>query len=293
MIAISLAAGTSSSARGIGSVWGSLRLAGLARAAFLAVLLVVAGCASGPRDADLADGFVEDGASDPLEGLNRQIFAINSAADALILRPISVFYRDVVPPPLQNNVRSVLNWIALPLTFINDLLQGEWDRAENTAARFVINAVVFGLGDIASDLGRKPQHSEDFGQTLAVWGLKDGGPYLVLPLIGPSNLRDAVGFGVDTTIDPVGNLLTLEQSLARAGMAGVDFRVRNGREIDELERTSIDYYAAVRSLYRQRRASEIRNGAPGDIPGGPGIGAAADQPPIPLTARRTDAPLTN
>ncbi|MSO71814.1 MAG: VacJ family lipoprotein [Alphaproteobacteria bacterium] len=262
-----------------------------ARFALLAVAVALAGCASGPRGADQVAGYADEDVNDPLEGLNRQIFAINSAADALILRPISVLYSEVVFTPVQNIVRSLLNYLTLPLTFINDMLQGEWDRAGDTATRFVINTMVLGLGDLAADFGRPEQHSEDFGQTLAVWGIRDGGPYLVLPFIGPSNIRDAVGFGVDVYTDPVGNVLTTGQSLARAGMAGVDFRVRNGHEIDELERSSIDYYATVRSLYRQKRASDIRNGAPDKLTPGPGIGDTG-QPVASLTAHNPEAPLT-
>jgi phospholipid-binding lipoprotein MlaA len=173
-------------------------------------------------------------------------------------------------------VRNVVQWLSLPLVFIHDLLQGEWARAENTAARFVVNGLTAGLGDPATDLGHPPVHYEDAGQTIAVWGVEDGGPYLVLPLLGPSNARDAVGRLVDFFIDPVGAFSATEVSAGRIGGDAVDFRARNMEEIDDLQQTSLDYYAAVRSLYRQRRDVEIKNGAVDELQPAPGIGVDFD-----------------
>lgn len=228
-------------------------VARLGAAALLAAAL--AGCA--------AMGTFEEGdpdsVADPIEIINRPIFAVNNAADTLLLRPLAIAYRDLMPTPFKTNIRNVLEWLTLPLTFIHDVLQGEFERAEAAAARFVTNALTLGLGDPASDLGHPPYHKEDAGQTVAVWGVEDGGPYIMLPLLGPSNLRDVFGTAIDFFIDPVG-LGGIEVSLARGTTGAVDWRARNMNEIDELKYTSIDYYAAVRSLYRQRRRVDIRNG---------------------------------
>ena len=236
----------------------------------ICVAVIASGCVSGPRDnVELEAEF--DQINDPLEPLNRHIFAINSAADALILRPVSIFYRDWFPPPLQSNLHNLLNWLSSPVILVHDLLQGEWQRAESTLARFVINLHSLGMGDIAADIGKAAHHSEDAGQTLAVWGAGNGGPYLVLPLIGPSNVRDAIGTGIDFFINPLGAAAGAESSVGRSAAGAVDFRSRNMEEIDDLQRTSLDYYAAVRSLYRQRRESEILNGEADDLQQGPGL----------------------
>ena len=224
----------------------------------LGAAILVAGCATAPPDdADLEAGF--EPINDPIEGFNRHMFSINNAADAVVLKPISTLYRDWFPPPLQTNVRNLLNFASSPLILIHDLLQADWQRAETTLARFVINIQTFGLGDLAADLG-KPYHSEDAGQTLAVWGIENGGPYLVLPLIGPSNVRDAIGTGIDFLLDPLGIVTEAEVCVGRTFGGAVDFRARNMEEIDDLQQTSLDYYAAVRSLYRQRREVEIQKG---------------------------------
>ncbi len=249
----------SSAERGLGGV-----IARLGAAALLAAAL--AGCAAmGAAEEDDLDSI-----ADPLEFINRPIFAVNNAADTLLLRPLAVAYRDLMPSPLKTNVRNVLEWLTLPLTFIHDMLQGEFERAEEAAARFVTNALTLGLGDPASDLGHPPYHKEDAGQTVAVWGVEDGGPYLMLPLLGPSSLRDAFGTAVDFFIDPV-VLGSIEVSLPRSATGAVDWRTRNMNEIDELKYTSIDYYAAVRSLYRQRRRVDIRNGEIDVLQPAPGV----------------------
>lgn len=225
---------------------------------FLAVMFLAASLAGCAAMGTAQEGD-PDAVADPLEAVNRPIFAINNAADTLILRPIAVVYRDWVPAPIKTNVRNVLEWLSLPLTFVHDLLQGEMERAEAAAARFVTNAMTVGLGDPASQLGHPPFHQEDAGQTIATWGVEDGGPYIVLPILGPSNVRDAIGTAIDFIAGPVG-LAGTGASVGRSVSEAVDWRARNMDEIDEFQYTSIDYYAAVRSLYRQRRQVDIRNG---------------------------------
>lgn len=205
-----------------------------------------------------------DATNDPLEPVNRVFFEFNRGLDTLILRPVSSLYKALVPPPIQQIVHNFLNNLKTPVILLNDLLQGEMARAADTATRFVINSTVgvLGFGDPATDMGYEA-HSEDFGQTLGRWGMGEG-MYLVLPIFGPSNPRDAVGKVVDVLTDPVWQYAqnTDKEYITNQRFAAelVDFRARNMEEIDDLEKTSLDYYAAVRSLYRQVRNDEINNG---------------------------------
>jgi phospholipid-binding lipoprotein MlaA len=148
----------------------------------------------------------------------------------------------------------------------NDLLQGEFDRAEKTLGRFMLNTILGagGFVDVATMVGMPERHDEDFGQTLAVYGIGDG-PYLMLPLLGPSNPRDATGRLVDLLFDPLFFLAPTDVNYGRFGAEVVTFREQNIETIDELERSSLDLYAATRTLVRQLRANEIRNGAPAPI----------------------------
>jgi len=202
--------------------------------------------------------------NDPIEPLNRVFFEFNRGLDTLLLRPAGTFYRGMVPPPIQEIVHNFLNNLKTPVILLNDLLQGETARAGDTLTRFAINTTVgvLGFGDPATDMGYA-RHTEDFGQTLGAWGMGEG-MYVVLPIFGPSNPRDAVGKVVDVLTDPVWQYArnTDKEYIPNERFAAemVDFRARNMEEIDDLEKTSLDYYAAVRSLYRQVRRDEIRNG---------------------------------
>jgi phospholipid-binding lipoprotein MlaA len=239
----------------------------------VAVVMAAAagGCATAPDRSDL-EAYAEFRAlNDPLEPLNRTVFGFNEALDAMFIRPLADFYRLLLPPPFREGVHNVLTNLRAPVVLANDLLQGEFDRAGTTTGRFLINSTlgVGGLADWATDFGL-PYHNEDFGQTLAVWGSPEG-PYLVLPVIGPSNPRDAAGLAVDSFIlDPFGLMSTLGKdpewmrtlSYTRLGMTVIDARSQNVEELDDLRKSSLDYYAALRSLYRQYRLSEIWQGRP-------------------------------
>ncbi len=243
-------------------------LSGLRRAVWAGVLvslLGLAACATPPKDPDALASWQE--ANDPLEPMNRDFFEFNRIFDAVLLRPVAEFYDAVLPQVVQDSVTNFLNNLRSPVILTNDLLQGEWSRANDTFSRFMINSI-FGIGGLF-DVAKhqfKP-HDEDFGQTLAVWGV-GAGPYVMLPILGPNPPREIVGRLVDLVIDPVTWLsffmggTVSDLSLGRTALTGVDLRARNAKLLEELERTSIDYYATVRSLYRQHRASEIRNGAP-------------------------------
>lgn len=218
----------------------------------LFAVLMTAACATPTTD---------DGVNDPLESMNRAIFSFNQFAQGLLFKPLAIMFRDLVPPEVQDAVAGILETLHTPITLANDLLQGEPERAGDTLARFAINGTVgiAGIFDVASGMGFEG-HNEDFGQTLAVWGSGEG-MYLMLPLLGPSGLRDGVGLGVDILIDPLTYYASFEQRSGRTLARGIDDLSGVVDSLDEIERTSIDFYATLRSLYRQQRDDQIRNGA--------------------------------
>ncbi len=233
------------------------------RAGLSLLLLTLAACASQPAEPVARAAYLE--ANDPLEPFNRTMLEFNMIADEAILEPVARVYDAVLPDPAQSAVRNVLNNLGEPITLMNDLLQGEVGRATQSLTRFVFNSTL-GLGGMIDLMGEAGMegHDEDFGQTLAVWGIGEG-PYLVLPLLGPSNFRDLTGTVVDAVADPVNRTFRGHDLKAapyiRAGTDIVDRRASLLGVIEELERTSIDYYTTVRSAYRQRRQQAILNGA--------------------------------
>lgn len=215
-----------------------------------------------PGDDEL--GIEED--FDPLETLNRFMFAINETLDVFILRPAAEVYRFLLPQFVQDSVRNVTRNLNAPVIFLNELWQGKDEQASDTIARFFINTTVglAGLIDVA-DKWDLPYHHEDFGQTLGFYGAGPG-PYLVLPLFGPSSVRDGIGLGVDSLLDPWPYVLDAadvdedtEILLGRRIAGGLDQRARNIENIDDLKRDSVDFYARVRSLYLQHRKSLIED----------------------------------
>jgi phospholipid-binding lipoprotein MlaA len=205
----------------------------------------------------------EHAANDPYEGVNRAIFDFNMALDQYFMRPVAWTYREVVPAFVRDRIHDALNNLRTPVTLLNDLLQGEWDRADLTVRRFFINTTlgIGGLIDIAGSIDI-PYHGEDFGQTLGVWGVREGF-YIVLPFFGPSNPRDGFGLLMDTLTDPFTYLTftrNQEYGYMRFGLTALDERSRRIDETDSIARDSVDLYATYRSLYRQFREGEIRNG---------------------------------
>jgi phospholipid-binding lipoprotein MlaA len=203
--------------------------------------------------------------NDPYEATNRSVFELNQTIDRLALRPNAERYNNYLPEGVRDGIHNALGNLALPVVFANDLLQAEPKRAAQTLGRFMMNSS-FGIGglfDVASRAGIE-EHDEDFGQTLAVWGVGDG-PYLMLPLLGPSSPRDATGQAVDLVLDPTVYVRIKQHiwwALGRKYITILDMRARNLETLDDIERDSLDFYAATRSLYRQHRAYEIRNGNP-------------------------------
>ena len=251
------------------------RLRGLVCVTLLACLFAVAAPLPSGASEEQDDPVVNDPAvNDPLEPLNRVVFAINEALDTIILRPAAVVYGAVLPDEVRLGIRNVVRHLSLPFTFVNDVAQGEWTRSGETAQRFVINTMVgfAGLYDAAAKEGL-PHRSTDFGSTLAVWGVGDG-PYLVLPIAGPSSVRDAAGLVVESVTDPVDIAFRRadldSMPLIRAGVAAVDFRHRNLDTLDDFKENSLDYYAFIRTLYRQRRAFELDTDGDRYLTGGMG-----------------------
>ena len=197
---------------------------------------------------------------DPFESINRAVFDVNLTLDRHLLEPAAQAYRFVTPSPMRTGINNVLTNLGAPLVAANDLLQGEPERATETVGRFMLNTImgVGGVFDIGGALGMPERHSEDFGQTLATYGVPEG-PYLMLPVLGSSNPRDLVGDVVDLVVNPV------PSSAAMTAGRTVVSREQNIEAFDELKRSSIDLYAATRTAVRQMRADEIRNGAPADL----------------------------
>jgi phospholipid-binding lipoprotein MlaA len=219
--------------------------------------LLLGGCAS------VAPGSEQTG--DPYEATNREIFDLNLKIDRLMLRPTAERYSTYVPEGVRDSLRNALDNLRAPIVFANDVLQGEPRRAGQTAGRFLVNSTlgIAGLFDIGTRLNLE-SHEEDFGQTLAVWGVGDG-PYLVLPLLGPSSPRDSAGRLVDIALDPTVYIRIKRHvfwMVGREYITILDTRARNLEAFDDIERSSLDFYATTRSLYRQHRTSEVRNGMP-------------------------------
>lgn len=263
------------------------RSAGWKSAALLAVLSagLLSGCATPPDDPQGKADF--EAVNDPLEPVNRALFELNRVIDNLLLKPVAFAYSIFVPVPLQTGVHNALVNLKSPIILANDLLQGETDRAGQTVERFAINSTVGLLGtyDAADKWFGVAPHTEDFGQTLATWGAGEG-PYLFIPIIGPSNPRDLAGLAVDTVADPLNwylhNTHQDDWIWARTIATGVDSRAALLDTLDNLEKTSLDYYVTLRSVYRQRRADEINNRRPRSQPVAPSLsmsmagGAASD-----------------
>ncbi|MBT3907893.1 MAG: VacJ family lipoprotein [Rhodospirillales bacterium] len=217
-----------------------------------------------------------DDANDPLESINRAIFSFNEFLLQNLIRPVAVVYRDSLPKPIQNVIGNFLHNLNSPTILANDLLQLEFGRAVTTAKRFAINSTVglFGFTDPAAEMGYQ-KHKEDLGQTFAVWGVGEGF-YMILPILGPSNPRDLVGRIGDGYMDPL-NMWANNTDRdwipwSRALVGGIHLYSGLVDELDEVKKTSVDYYATIRSLARQKRAAEIRNGKEADLPAIPDLG---------------------
>jgi phospholipid-binding lipoprotein MlaA len=179
------------------------------------------------------------------------------------VRPTALVYRGLVPGFVRNRITYSLDNLSMPVTAVNNLLQGELSKAGVASSRFIINSTIgiLGIFDPASSLGLIAEN-EDFGQTLAVWGVPSG-PYIVLPFLGPSSPRDFTGLLSTSLLDPMYQIGSDSNQNAfrsyRMGVGVVDFRSQNIEIFDDLQNNSLDYYAAVRSFYNQSRESQSAN----------------------------------
>lgn len=214
----------------------------------------------GGMDAEFADAAT--GFPDPLENANRKTLGFNRVIDRWLLDPVTRVYRDVFPPPIKVSIRQVFRNLAAVPGFVNHLLQGEATNACVTAGRFAVNTTIglFGLLDPASEIGLDERHA-DFGQTLAKLGVGSG-PYLIMPVLGPTTVRDGLGGVVDIFIHPTTFFFGPFQRLFYSGGSGLSLREANYEALKALDESSVDYYAALRNGYYQARTAEIWNGEP-------------------------------
>jgi phospholipid-binding lipoprotein MlaA len=227
-------------------------------AMILGLVLCCCGCAGAPHDSAAGDD--ADVEHDPAEPVNRAIFKANVAADHAVMKPVAQAYVDHVPEGLQKGIHNIVQNLKEPAVAVNNALQGDVKHAWQSVERLAVNSTVgvVGVFDVAQKWGLPP-HKADFGQTLAVWGVGEG-PFVELPLLGPSNARDAVGTVVDMAMNPltfVGGAPATYASVGTGGANAVDTRAQHLHDLDELERNSLDYYATLRSVYRQHRQTEI------------------------------------
>lgn len=238
-------------------------------------------CATPP--ADPVDRAAFEQRNDPLEPVNRKVLEVNRFLDKIALRPAAKAYVFAVPEDARAAIRHLLDNMKEPNLVFNNALQGEFKRAGISMGRFVINSTagVGGIIDVATKAGLDRQPA-DFGQTLFVWGVPSG-PYIIIPILGPSTVRDAAGMAVDAYADPFAILAAArgvtELTTSRFLANGVDTRASLLDLLDDLEKNSLDYYAQLRSLSQQHREAELNRGASPDA--GPSPGAAQDTAPSP------------
>ncbi|MGD9981153.1 MAG: VacJ family lipoprotein [Hyphomonadaceae bacterium] len=230
-------------------------------AAFLAAPVVASAQDAAPAAAAPTHG-------DPWEGLNRDLYAFHEGVDKAVIEPVARGYRAVTPGPVRGGVRNFLRNLRGPVIFANDVLQGEIGRAGATAGRFAINTTIgiAGIFDPATSMGLE-RHDEDFGQTLAVWGVPSG-PYIFVPLLGPSTVRDSAGRIVDVAFDPLrwADFEDVDTARgARTVTAGIAARESVIEAVDDVRENSLDPYVSIRSSYTLLRQSAIQNGRD-DVP---------------------------
>ncbi|HJT44341.1 MAG TPA: VacJ family lipoprotein [Rhizomicrobium sp.] len=232
-------------------------IAGLALT--LALTLVLGACST-PSAESLAQ-------NDPWEQTNRDIFDFDVRVDHAVARPLARGYRAAMPEPVRDGIHNALTNLSSPVVLANDVLQGNGDKAVNTVGRIVINSTVGigGLIDVASKIGI-PGHDNDFGITLGKSGIAEGS-YLVLPFAGPMPPRDLLGNVVDQAFDPLTYVRFHGKDtwmVVRFGLGILDKRTAQLDAVETIERSSIDFYATTRNLYRQSRNAQINDGKAGD-----------------------------
>ncbi len=234
----------------------------------------------------LLGGCATNNPRDPLEPMNRAIYGFNDGVDTAIIRPVAEGYRAILPAPVRTGVSNVFANINDVLIALNNLLQGKVVNAVSDVGRVLVNTTIGigGIFDVATNIGLE-KHNEDFGQTLGWWGIGDG-PYLVIPIRGPSNLRDAVGRFVDQRIDPITYVRSMRLRNMLWGLRALNQRADLLDTSKILETAALDQYEFVRDAYLQRRRNLVYDGAP---PREKDDGAMTD-PPQRARAPRTPYP---
>ena len=199
---------------------------------------------------------------DPYEGFNRNMFAVHESIDKAVAKPLAKGYDAAVPLPAKASVGNFFGNVGDLWNGANNALQGKGSDAGSDLARLLINSTlgIFGLFDVASEMGFE-KHEEDLGQTLAVWGVRDGG-YVFLPILGPRTLRDTAGWIVDTHADPVGHVYPITARNSLRGLRIVDLRAGLLPADKVVEEAALDKYAYIRDAYLQRRRNQIFDGMP-------------------------------
>jgi phospholipid-binding lipoprotein MlaA len=210
----------------------------------------------------LAGPTLADDPRDPIEGFNRAVFAFNEGLDAVLIRPVAKGYVAVLPVPVRTGVSNFYNNIGDVFISVNSLLQGKPADAVGDAARFVFNSTfgIAGIFDVASEMGIE-KHNEDFGQTLGRWGVGPG-PYLVLPVYGPRDVRDAAGLAVGAAVDPVGNAGHVPTRNSLMALRLINERAELLPADKIIEEAALDKYSYLRDAYLQRRRSLVFDGRP-------------------------------
>lgn len=235
-----------------------LSVARLLRAALTAVLMVIP-AASFAESEGVSN-------SDPLEGMNRVIFSFNDTADRFVLKPIALGYHYVTPDPVENGIGRMFSNIGEIVNVVNDVLQGKFGQAGNDTGRFLVNSTIglAGFFDVADSFGLEKNEGEDFGQTLGHWGVGNGA-YLVLPFLGPSNLRDAPGRVVDSFLNPISDI---DHVPTRNQIYGAGVLSARAQLLEAEKLISGDKYSFIRDAYMQRREYLVKDGEVEDDFGG-------------------------
>jgi phospholipid-binding lipoprotein MlaA len=222
------------------------------RTALLAIVLLAVLSVAPARGAD-------DGGADPWEGFNRAMFTVNDGLDRFVLEPVAKGYDFVVPLPLEQCISNFFKNLRVPLNSLNGLLQGKPVNAASDVGRFTVNTTLglAGFLDPATYFGLV-RHDEDFGQTLGVWGVPNG-PYLVIPLLGPSTIRDTGGLAVDSVLTPGWYFLDAAVTIGSRVVDTVNSRALLLEDVERARSASFDFYGFVRNAYLSHRASLLRD----------------------------------
>ena len=230
----------------------------------LATLLLLTGCAT--RQNPQADAQPDNSRAvnkDPYESYNRSVHNFNMKLDKYLIRPLAKAYEEITPDPVENGIHNFFENLQEPRTIVNSLLQGKFDSAGISGGRLVLNSTVGLLGffDVAGKMDI-PKPEEDFGQTLAAWGVPSG-PYLVLPLFGPRYLRHSVGMVPDAFLNPTNYV---DDNTVRYGLLGLNIIKSRARLLgtDELVELQLDPYVFIRESYYQQRQTQLNDAADGE-----------------------------